>query len=221
MFRYYLSSSQMAQQMKQIIEMLNEGFNEMRGRFDDIDNKIGDLEKRMEELDFWGSVKNQLDEISYTDGYIRRYFSTLSEDIRDQAAVDIKKRDALDDLQRAINALKNEFTGEHDGWSVCRDLTSFTRVNRRMVNQISVKIFNQLVRGARNAILMSQILNRTDTDMLEANYVKMLTDIGKSIDKCDGDIKKSGWLTQWHDDLNRHLDDYSVPHIPGICLFHE
>ena len=211
MFKYYFSSSQQSQQMKQLIELLDEGFNEMRGRFDDIDNQIGDLEKRMEELDFWGSVKNQLDEITHIDGYIKTYFSSLSKAIRDQAVADMIKYDLLDDLKRAINALKNEFTGLHDGYSVCRDLTSFTGADRRLVNQVSIKIYNEMVKGARNAILMSQILDRAGIDKLEAEYVTMLTDIGKSIDDCDSEIKSKEWLTQWHDDLKKQLDDYSFP----------
>ena len=215
MFRLFMSSSQMAQQMKQIIEILREGFNEMRGRFDDIDHQIGDLKNRMEELDFWGSVKDQLDVISHVDYYINKYF-TLSEDIQDQTVADMKKLDLLNELQFAINSLMLEFTGEHDGWSVCKDLTSFTGVDRYQVKRISIKIFNQMVRGARNAILMSRILDRHDTADVEKKYVNMLTNIGESIDKCDSNIETKGWLNQWRKDLKRHLDDSAVS---GILFY--
>ena len=191
------------EKLDQVIGMLNEGFKRMEERFDRIEKKFEDIEDLIKEQHFWTRLRKPMAELLNVQNLVDRYFLVTDPDDREQRRKDLE--DEYKTVLDAINEIKKTFEGALVDPPLCKALTDFSKVNRKTVLFVSTDLFNRMIKGAGNFILIGKTLNRTDNDHDEREMVALIQEISEMIEACDESIEKEEWKKEWLTDLNDAL----------------
>ena len=191
------------EKLDEVIGMLNEGFNRMEERFDRIEKRFEDIEDLIREQHFWTRLRKPMADLLNVQNLVDRYFLVTDPDDREQRRKDLE--DEYKTVLDAINEIKKTFEGALVDPPLCKALTDFSKVNRRTVLFVSTDLFNRMIKGAGNFILIGKTLNRTDNDHDEREMVALIQEISEMIEACDESIEKEEWKKEWLTDLNDAL----------------
>ena len=207
------------EKLDQVIGMLNEGFNRMEHRFDRIEKRFEDIENIIKGEHFWTRLRPSLEKLSNVQYRVDRYFEVTDPIHRAQRQGDLGK-DEYDKILDAIIAIKDTFEGAHGTPPLCRAVTDFSKVNRRIILEVSTDLFNRMIKGAGNFILIGKTLNRTDNHHDEREMVALIKEISDKIEACDENIKDEEWKKEWVTDLDNALAGVEKKgKFMCICLF--
>ena len=198
------------QRLDQVIGMLNEGFAQIEGRFDQIENQIDYLEDTIKQEHFWTRLTDTLADLNNVEQRVNDYFSVVEPAVREQRKKDLD----LTQYNKAYNAillLEATFKGELGSPPLCSLVSEFTRVDRKAVLHVSIDLYNRMVRGSANLVLIGKLLERADQEAREKQMEELLLEVGGLIDQCDTNIRKNTWIAQFREDLQNDFLDQNVP----------
>ena len=75
------------------------------------------------------------------------------------------------------------------------------------MREVSTDLYNRMIKGAINFVLIGKTLDRADNKQDEKDMTEMLKDVFDKIQACDAKIKSSEWLKQWRSDLDGIIGD--------------
>jgi len=180
-----------------IIDILTNGFYRIEERFDDLENKIEDLEDAMKYQHFKTSIRPALKDLNFVNNLVEDYFDGVSDE-RKQALVN-----QYDNIYEAIVDLYSEFTGDYDGTPLCDRVTDHKKVHRRDVMRTLIQLFSRFTRGVSNFLLIVKLKGSTDFSYLVNKVDGWLSEISDGIEECDSNIESKEWLDQWVEDYKR------------------
>ena len=192
------------EKLDQVIGMLNEGFNRMEHRFDRIEKRFEDLENTIKEQHFWTRLHDSMAHLIYAQQLVNRYFAVTKPNERAQRQKDLEKE--YTNVYKAIITIKSTFDVTLGPHPLCKAVTDFSDVNRRTVLEVSTDLFNRIIKGAGNLILIGKALNRTDNEHDEKEMVDLIKETSEMIETCDENIEKEEWKKEWLTDLDDALD---------------
>merc|ERR1719494_318438 len=201
--------SEEVQRLNQLISMVNEGFKNMNGRFDELDKKFEDLANLIGKSTFYTKLNSHSLELIVVKTKVALYFEE-----NDQVKKAVSRKDMTEALWTrgydAMIKLKAYFESElGHSQSICKMVRDFTDQYRLQTLQISLQIFNRMVQGARDLVLIKGILEGPDdADFVKERMVKWLKQVGKKIDDSNEDIRESKWIGQWKLDVTTLLANY-------------
>ena len=188
-----------SQQLEKIIKILNEGFDRMEYRFNRIEERLDDLERTIKEEHFWTRVVEPLEKLSSVKSRVIGYLSVSDPVVRAarKADLDIIEYKKVYD---AINAIVGTFDGTNQPLNLCEAVSQYSSIDRKVVLGVSIDLYNRIIRGALDLVLIAKVLGRADYPQTQAEFAAKLERIGKGIGECDKNIKSKAWLEQWNGD---------------------
>ena len=99
------------------------------------------------------------------------------------------------------------FDGKLGGGTLCNQVIEYSKVDRKTVREVSTDLYNRMIKGAINFVLIGKTLDRADNKQDEKDMTEMLKDVFDKIQACDAKIKSSEWLKQWRTDLDGIIGD--------------
>ena len=201
--------SEEVQRLNQLISMVNEGFKNMNGRFDELDKKFEDLANLIGKSAFYTKLNAHSLNLIVVKTKVALYFEE-----NDHVKKAMSRKEITEDLWTqgydAMIKLKAYFEGElGHSQSICKMVRDFTDQHRLQTLQTSLQIFNRMVQGARDLVLIKGILEGPDdADFVKERMVKWLKQVGKKIDDCNEDIRENKWIGQWKLDVTTLLANY-------------
>ena len=194
------------ERLNQVIEMLNRGFNRMEYRFDRIEQRFEDLENTIAQEHFWTRLHPRLEDLSNVQARVDRYFAVSDPAQREQRKQDLGDVE-YDKVFDALIAIRDTFDGAHGRHPLCKLVTDFSDVNRRTVLEIATDLYNRMIKGALNFVLIGKTLNRADNKNDEKEMIDLLNEISRKIEACDRNIEYTEWKKEWKADLNKFIGD--------------
>jgi len=194
------------QRLDQVISMLNEGFSNIESRFDQLENKIDYLEDTIIKEHFWTRMTDSLAALNTVDQKVNDYFSVVAPAEREERKNDLNL-EQLNNAYQAIITIRDTFKGALGAKPLCELASEFTRVNRMAVLHVSIDLYNRMVRGSANMVLIGKLLERDDQESREKELEALLLDIGDMIGQCDTKIRKETWITQFRKDFQDDVMD--------------
>ena len=194
------------ERLDQIIEILNEGFNRMEYRFDRIEQGFENLEDTIREEHFWTRLSPSLEKLSSAQERVTRYFKVTDPATRAVRQEDLDK-DEYDKVFDALIAIRDTFEGSNGRDPLCELVTEYSDVDRRTVLRVATDLYNRMIVGAMNFVLIGKTLGRPDNDEDQEEMIQLLKDISKKINACDKDNKNNLWKKQWPKDLDIIIGD--------------
>ena len=102
------------------------------------------------------------------------------------------------------------FDGAFGHGTLCDQATKFSKVDRDTVIGVNTDLYNRMIKGAMNYMLIVKTLKKKSAEQDEKDLTKMLKDTLDIIQACDAKIKSSGWLKQWRSDLDSVIGDIAA-----------
>jgi len=194
------------QQLENVIQVLNAGFNRMEYRFDRIEDMLDDLERTIMEEHFWTRLTPRLEELNNVKQRVENYFA-----VSDPAVRAVRKQDLdIDQYNKvfdAIHAIADTFDGANSALDLCETVSEYSSIDRRVVLNVAMDLYSRMIRGAADLVLISKVLGRADQSTTESDMATLLERIGGDIGTCDSNIESTAWLGQWIDDAYDVLGD--------------
>ena len=84
-----------------------------------------------------------------------------------------------------------------------------SEVDRRTVLNVGVDLYNRMIRGALDLVLIANILGKDDQHVTQADMAELLERIGNVIETCDTEIATTEWKKdgRWIDEMEEILGD--------------
>jgi len=189
-----------------LVSMVNDGFKNMNNRFDQLDKKFEDLDNLIGESAFYIKLNSYSLDLINVKTKVAFYFEENNQTVKE-----INKLDINEELWTkgydALISLKAYFEGElGHSQSICKMVTDFTDNHRLKTMHTSLQIYNRMVRGARDLVLIKGTLAGSyGAEVIKDRMVKWLREVAEKIDECDEDIRKNKWLAQWKKDISTIL----------------
>ena len=190
------------ERLDQVIEMLNSGFQRMEYRFDRIEQRFEALENTIKQEHFWTRLRPRLEALSNVQARVERYFAVSDPAQRAQRKQDLGD-DEYDKVFDAMIAIRDTFNGAHGSDPLCKLVTDFSDVNRRTVLEVATDLYNRMIKGALNLVLIGKTLNRADNKKDEKDMINLLRGIARKIEACDKNIEHTEWQKEWRADLDK------------------
>ena len=194
------------ERLDQVIGMLNEGFERVEYRFGRIENRIEALENTIKQQHFWTRLRPKLDDLSNVQERVNRSFSVSTPAERAQRLQDLGK-DEYDKVLDAMIAIRDTFDGAHGSDPLCKLVTDISDVDRRAVLEVATDLYNRMIKGALNFVLIGKILKRADNKNDEKYMFDLLSKISRMIEECDANIENTEWKNEWIKDLDTAIGD--------------
>ena len=198
--------SAQAQQLQEIIKILNEGFDRMEYRFDVIEERIEDLENTVRAEHFWTRLVPRLEDLSSVRSRVIGYMSVSDPDVRASRKAD------LDIIQynkvfNAISAIIDTFDGTNQPSNLCETVKEYSSIDRKAVLDVSIDLYNRVIKGVLDLVLIAKVLDKADSSQTQADFAAKLERIGSNIGECDENIASEAWLGQWEGEAMSVLGD--------------
>ena len=206
-------ASEEEQRLEEVIKVLNAGFNRMEYRFDRIEDQLADLERTITEEHFWTRLTPRLEDLNSVKQRVENFFAVSDPAVRAVRMQDLDIRQ-YNKVFDAIYAIANTFDGTNSANDLCETVSQFSSVDRRVVLNVAMDLYNRMIRGATDLILIAKVLGRADQSTTQSDMVTLLKRIGNDIGECDAGIESTAWLGQWVDDMYDVLGDTRK----GNCL---
>ena len=150
--------SEELQRLNQLVSMVNDGFKNMNNRFDQLDKKFDDLANLIGESAFYLKLNSHLLDLINVKTKVAFYFEENNQTVKAINKLDINERLWTKGYD-ALISLKAYFEGElGHSQSICKMVTDFTDIHRLKTMHTSLQIYNRMVRGARDLVLINGTL---------------------------------------------------------------
>ena len=215
MFGLYEDATQF-QQLNQVIKMIDQGFRKMDEGFNKVGRDIANMKNKMEELDFNSKVTKSIDKLNDAKNRFESYFKMdiKTRDDPKSTLIDIDLRDSVfDGLKRLDDYLKGEIISQIP--SACKSYIKTSKVDRLKVMSFLIEMFNWMLSGSRDLILIYNILKLPGIKVIEKESFERLQTFGEIIERCDKRITEDEWKTQWEDDLIHDVLNAPIPNLPS------
>ena len=210
-------ASEEEQRLEEVIKVLNAGFNRMEYRFDRIEDQLQNLERTITEEHFWTRLTSRLEDLNSVKQRVENFFAVSDPSVRAQRMKDLDSTQynkAFD----AIYAIADTFDGKNTAQDLCETVSEFSSVDRKVVLNVAMDLYNRMVRGATDLLLIAKVLEREDQSTTQTEMVTLLKKIANDIGDCDAGIESTAWIGQWTVDMYDVLGDTSKGNFFYQCL---
>ena len=178
----------------------------MEYRFDRIEDRLDDLEQTIKEEHFWTRLTPRMEDLNSVKQRVEDYFA-----VSDPKARAARER-ALDDKQYdkaydGIYALRDTFEGANGRAPLCDQVKEFSEIDRRTVLNVGVDLYNRMIRGALDLVLIANILGKDDQHVTQGDMAELLERIGNVIETCDTEIATTEWKEEGENGKRRWISE--------------
>merc|ERR550534_1743085 len=212
------------QLLNKLLKTVNEGFDRMESRFDRVDDKLNRLVNQLHKDSFYEGVLPHVGKLQSLKINVEEYIQGFShcDDATNCAHLNQKRQDLerydYVELEESLNSIHRGFTGFIGQPPMCELMTKATEVDRLKVLEAGIELYQHLIRGVADLLMVGALQGRGDADMEKVKWTGIVKKIVAGMEKCDANIASTEWKNRqgdynqpiWMDDMDTAIREYET-----------